>query len=76
MANFYEDIVEILVDVADLAKEDISEDSQLIDDLDLASLEIMSVISKLESKYSIKISENELLSVATVEDLINLIQSK
>ncbi len=76
MANFYEDIVEILVDVADLAKEDISEDSQLIDDLDLSSLEIMSVISKLESKYSIKISENELLSVATVEDLINLIQSK
>ncbi len=76
MENYLEEIVDILVDVADLDKDEIEEESLLIDDLDLSSLEIMSVVSKIEKTYSIKISENELLSVASVSDLVNLVASK
>lgn len=76
MENYFEEIVDILVDVADLDKDEIEGESLLIDDLDLSSLEIMSVVSKIEKNYSIKISEKELLSVATVNDLAKLVASK
>ena len=76
MENYFEEIFDILVDVVDLDKDEIEGESLLIDDLDLSSLEIMSVVSKIEKNYSIKISEKELLSVATVNDLAKLVASK
>ena len=56
MADVYEKVVEIIEDIADIPREEISADSELIDDLDLASLEIVSIISKLEKSFSIKMS--------------------
>ncbi len=63
----------IIEDVADIPVDEIEETSSFMDDLDLSSLEIMSIISKIEKEFSIKISEKELLSVETVADLAQLI---
>lgn len=73
MNENYEKIVSFIEDVADIAREDITLDSALIDDLDLASLEIMSIVSKIEREYSIRISEQELLSIETVQDLVQIV---
>ena len=75
MADVYEKVVEIIEDIADIPREEISADSELIDDLDLASLEIVSIISKLEKAFSIKMSEKELLAIETVNDLVELISA-
>ena len=76
MDNIFETIANIIEDVADIPKDEIAENSSFMDDLDLASLEIMSIISKIEKAFSIKLSEDDLLSIETVEDLINLISEK
>ncbi len=66
-------IAEIIEDVADIPVDEIELNSSLIDDLDLSSIEIMSVISKIESDYSIKISEKQILGIDTVADLLSVI---
>lgn len=69
-------VTNIIVDVADIPESEISGDSLLIDDLDLASLEIFAITSKIEQEFSVSISEKELLSVETVNDIVKLIASK
>ncbi len=76
MENTIEILKEIIEDVADIPQDEIDAESALIDDLDLSSLEIMSIISSAEKKFSIKISESEMLSISTVEELADVITDK
>ncbi|WP_026497664.1 acyl carrier protein [Butyrivibrio sp. WCD2001] len=76
MSEIFDVIVDVIADVADIEKEEITEDSEFIDTLDLSSLEIMSIISKVEKEFSIKIDEKELLSITTVKELEDLIIEK
>ncbi len=76
MNDYFEEVVNLIVDVADISKEDITEDSSFIDDLDMSSLEIMALMSKIEKTFSVKISEKEMMSIETVNDIIELISSK
>ena len=69
-------IASIIEDIADIPINEITEDSSFIDDLDLSSLEIMSIVGDVERKFSIKISEDELLSISTVGDLAKAVQNK
>ena len=61
------------ISLANISGEDIEGESSLISDLDLASIEIMSVVAKIEKEYSVKITEEQLLSVETVNDLVEII---
>ncbi len=76
MENTVEVIAKIIEDIADIPLDEIKEDSHMMDDLDLSSLEIMSVVGDVERKFSIKISEDELLSISTVGDLAKVVESK
>ena len=76
MNEIYEKILITIEDVADIPQDEIEESSSFIDDLDLASLEIMSVVSKLEKEFSVKFSENDLLEIETVGDMVELISKK
>ena len=76
MESIIEFIKETIEEVADISKDEINAESALIDDLDLASLEIMSIISEIEKKYSIKVSESEMLSISTVNELADVVKSK
>ncbi len=76
MDNLVEIIATLMEDVADIPADEITSESYIMDDLDLSSLEIMSVIAEVERKYSISISENELLKIKTVGELSELINDK
>ncbi|WP_026522050.1 acyl carrier protein [Butyrivibrio sp. VCB2001] len=76
MNETYNEIVEIIIDIADISKEEIETESSLIDTLNLNSLEILAIVSRIEKKFSIKLSEQELLSIATVDDIVKLVESK
>ncbi|QFJ53886.1 acyl carrier protein [Pseudobutyrivibrio xylanivorans] len=76
MENTFEILAKIIEDVADIPKDEIKKDSSFIDDLDLSSLEVLSIVSKLEKELSVKINEDELLEIGTVEDMLEVIESK
>lgn len=74
--NTIETVIEIIEEVTGISHEEIKEDSTFFDDLDLTSLEIMSIVGELERKYSVRITEEELVSVRTVKELAEVIDKR
>ena len=62
-------ILAILEDVAEISPEDVNENSVLMDDLDLSSMEILTVVADLEETFGLRIPEKELRNFVTVSDL-------
>ena len=59
----------ILEDVAEIAPEDVNENSVLMDDLDLSSMEILTIVADLEETFGLRIPEKELRNFVTISDL-------
>ncbi len=76
MDDIVNEIIKSIEDITDIPAEDIRPDSLVIDDLDLSSIEILSVISEASRKYSVKLTEQELMQVKSVLDLAELIKQK
>ena len=76
MNEIYSRLAAIIEDVADIPQDDFNEDSSLMLDLDLASLEIMAIIARIEKEFSITLTEDELLSVETLKDAVAIISAK
>ncbi len=51
------------------------ESDELIEDLGISSMDILTVISYLEEEFNISITEKMIRKVATVGDLVDLVQS-
>ena len=62
-------ILAILEDVAEISPEDVTEDSVLMDDLDLSSMEILTVVADLEETFGLRIPDMELRNFVTISDL-------
>ena len=56
-------------DVAEIAPEDVNENSVLMDDLDLSSMEILTVVADLEETFGLRIPEKELRNFVTIADV-------
>lgn len=68
-------ILAILEDVAEISPEDVSEDSVLMDDLDLSSMEILTVVADLEETFGLRIPEKELRNFVTIGDLVDYLSA-
>ena len=69
--------------VIELLEADIGEDFSKLDDgknlrteLGLDSVDVVSVVSQIERKFRIRLTQPELETLATVGDLLNLLQAK
>ncbi len=71
MNEVFEKIVDIIVDIADIPRDEVKEDSELMDDLNLSSLEIMAIVSKIEKEFSVKFNEKDLLAMSSLADMID-----
>ena len=67
-------IVGILEDVAEISPDEVREDSVLMDDLDLSSMEILTIVADLEETF--RIPEKELRSFVTISDLADYLSSR
>ncbi len=55
---------------------DVQEDQNLQEGLGLDSVDLFSLVVEIQNKFRIKIASEELVSVATVGDLLDLLQAK
>ncbi|SFN58413.1 acyl carrier protein [Pseudobutyrivibrio sp. UC1225] len=76
MSEVLEAIKEIIIDIADIPEDEITLDSEMIDDLCLSSIEIMTIIGDIEAKYTIKFSSDDLSKIKRIRDLISAIEEK
>ena len=53
--------------------EEITEESNLIDDLELSSMDVLFVISSLEEEFGIKIPEAMIRTTETVSDVVEIV---
>lgn len=65
--------MEILKKNKEFDDANINEDSLLIADVGLDSLDFFSIIEELEEKYGVVVDDSQLESIKTVKDLMNLL---
>ena len=70
-AEIISQITAILEDVAEVSPEDVTESSVLMDDLDLSSMEILTIVADLEETFGLRIQEKELPNFVTMGDLVD-----
>ena len=70
-AEIISQITAILEDVAEVSPEDVTESSVLMDDLDLSSMEILTIVADLEETFGLRIPEKELRNFVTMCDLVD-----
>ena len=69
--------IKAVIEVAtDIPAEGIKNDSALMDDLELSSLEVMTIIADLEEIFGFTFSEKEMRNMITIDDLAVCIQKK
>ncbi len=72
----FEKVRDIMVENLGLAPEDISLTSQLQDDLDIDSLDAVELALEIEQALDIKIPDEELDKMTTVEDIVVYLEAR
>lgn len=74
--QIFEEIKVALVEVLGLEDDsNIKEEDNIIDNLGADSLDFVELVMKLENIFEVKIEDEDVEKVVTVEDLVNLIEN-
>ena len=65
----------IICNYVDISPEDITEDSNLTDDLGLSSYDIMCVRGELEEEFGVIVDEAEIVDIHTIGEAMTYIMS-
>lgn len=71
-----EEIKKIISETFFIDMEKITSDSSLKDDLGIDSLDATSLVLDIEKKYNIRVSNEELVGLVYVKDVIRLLEEK
>lgn len=74
--NVFEVVKEVIVEIKDIAEDDISLSSSFQEDLEADSLDIVEMLMLLEEKFDIQIPEADAGELKTVEDVVGYIENK
>ena len=69
-------VIEIMANYLGLKEEEITLDMDLMDDLNINSYDIMSIIGKFEDEFDIEVPDEDIRNFITVADVINYIKKK
>ena len=65
-------VIDLFATMAD-TEDEITADSELIDDLGISSMDVLFLISSLETEFNIKVSEKQIRQIVTVEDVVDIV---
>lgn len=69
-----EKIIDILCDQLDLDREQVTEDSEIIDDLGADSLDIVDLVMTLEEEFDTEITDEMIEDMKTVGDVVRFVE--
>lgn len=70
--NILQRVIDLFATMAD-TEEEITADSELIEDLGISSMDVLFLISSLEEEFKIKVPEKEIRKIVTVGDVAEII---
>ena len=71
--RIYDTLMDMVTEMSDLSPTDIKPETEIVHDLGLDSLQIYELVIDLESAFDIRISDEELERVSTIQDVVDLI---
>lgn len=74
MKNIEKEVIELIANVAEVDEESISLSSDLMLDVGVESLDVVTLIAEFEKKYQVKIHDKDIKGLQTVEDIVNYIK--
>lgn len=74
--DIFEQIKKILCDQLDLDDEQVTEDSEVIDDLGADSLDIVDLVMTLEEEFDTEIPDEDIENLRTVGDIVKYVEDR
>ena len=74
--DIFEQVKKILCDQPDLDEEQVTEDSEVIDDLGADSLDIVDLVMTLEEEFDTEIPDEDIENLRTVGDIVKYIEER
>lgn len=71
--SIIDELVGIIAEIAEVEPSEIGPETHFIKDLDMDSISSLEIVALLEKKYGMKITEEQLPSLATMTGLVELI---
>lgn len=68
------DIINVIAEIAEINPKKISMTSTLSGDLELESLDLVTLVSTLEKKFDVSVNDNDIKDLQTVGDIINYVK--
>ena len=66
----------ILVRELEISEDKVTPDARIQEDLGADSLDVMNITMRLEDEFDIKIPDEDITKIQTVQDIVNYIESK
>ncbi len=70
----FEKVRELLSEQLEVSEDEISMDTHVVDDLGVASLDVVEVITSLEDEYGIVITDEAIRELYTVREVVEFIE--
>ena len=72
----FERIRELLAEQLDIDEEKITMDSNILEDFEADSLDVVDMVMSLEDEFGVEIPDEEIENIKTVGDIVHYIESK
>ena len=72
--SIFEKLQEMIADQLEIDAEDITYDSNILDDLGADSLDVVDLIMSIEDEFGIEVPDEALENIRTVEDMVKYIE--
>ena len=68
------EIIGIIASVAEVPVKNVKMESNLINDLELGSLDLVTLVSEFENKYNMTVDDKDIKNLQTVKDVVEYIE--
>lgn len=68
------DIIKTICDIIEVDKDDLNLKTNLVNDLELESLDLLDIVVAFEEKYNFEIPDQDVKNLQTIEDIYNYIK--
>lgn len=72
----FDKVKELISEQLDVKADDITEDSNIQDDLGADSLDVVDLVMALEDEFDVEIPEDQVENIKTVGDIVKFIEDK
>ncbi len=76
MSGTMERVIRIVKPLAAAEVDEVSAETRIVDDLDVASADLVDVVLELEKEFGVRIRDEETVGLETIGDVCELIEGK